>query len=54
MRTVTPRMDGQEGPAVQHRQLYSVFGDKQKGKEIKKNVCVYTGMHAHTHTHTHM
>ena len=36
MQTITYRMDKQQGPTVQHRELYSISSDKHNGKEHKK------------------
>ena len=36
MRSITDRMDEQQGCTVQHRELYSIFCDSHKGKELKK------------------
>lgn len=39
MRTITYRTDKQQGPSVEHRELYSIFYDKpQWKKNIKKDV----------------
>ena len=42
MHTIVYGMDGQRGPAVQHRELYSIFCDNLYGEEtLKKNRYVY-------------
>ena len=48
-RTITPRMHGQEGPTVQHRNCIQCFGINKMEKS--KRMCVYTHRHACTHTH---
>ena len=40
MQTIIYRMDKQQGPTVQHRELYSISCDKPYGKEHKKYVCI--------------
>ena len=46
MQTTTYRMDGQQGPIIQHRKLYSVSQDKPSWKRMyickkKKKECIY-------------
>ena len=36
MQTVTSRTDTQQGPSIQHRDLYSISCDKHNGKEYEK------------------
>ena len=36
MKTITFRMDKQQGPTVQHRELYPISWDKLYGKEYRK------------------
>ena len=33
--------DKKQGPAIQHRELYSILCDKTYGKEYEKHMCVY-------------
>ena len=40
MQTIIYRMDKQQGPTVQHRELYSISCDKTQLKEYKKE-CIY-------------
>ena len=41
MQIIIQRMDKQQGPTVEHRELYSISYDKPwQKKNIKKNVCV--------------
>ena len=35
------RMDKQQGPTVQHRELYSIPYENHNGKEYKKRMCIY-------------
>ena len=42
MQNILDRMDKQQGPTVQHRELYSVFYDKPEWKRVfKKNVYIH-------------
>lgn len=41
MQTTTYRMDKQKGPAVRHRQFYSVSGDKPLWKVTLMNIRIY-------------
>ena len=46
MQIIIQRMDKQQGPTVQHKELYSISCNKSNGKEYKKEcvcvcVCVY-------------
>ena len=38
MQTITYKMDGQQGPTVQHRELYSISCDKPQWKRIRKRI----------------
>ena len=43
MKVSIHRMDKQQGPTVQHRELYSIFCDKPDGKEYVKEyiyICI--------------
>ena len=40
MQTIMYRMDKQQGPTLQHWELYSIFCDKPYGKEYLKQ-CIY-------------
>ena len=42
MQAVTYRMDKQQGPTVEHRELYSTFSDKLYEKEQEKVICIIT------------
>ena len=41
MQTIIHRMDKQQGPTVEHRELYSVPCDKPSWKRIWKRTCIY-------------
>ena len=43
-------MGKQQGPPVQHREIYSIFYDKPYGKEYKKEH-IYIDIYIHTHTY---
>ena len=34
-------LEKQQGPAIYHRELYSILCDKPYGKEYEKHICVY-------------
>lgn len=40
MHTEVYGMDGQQGHAVEHKEVYSTFCDKLCGKRVEKNGCV--------------
>ena len=42
MRTITYRMDKQQGPAAWHRELYSVYCDNPYGTEYEKEYIYMT------------
>ena len=41
MQTIIPRMDKQQDPTVQHRELYSISCDKPSWKSILKRMYVH-------------
>ena len=44
MQTIVYRMDKQQGPAVQHKELYSIFYDKNLlGGSVVKNPAAKVG-----------
>ena len=47
MQTSIHRMNKQQGPTIEHRELYSIFCNKPKWKRIRKKMCVC--MYTHTH-----
>ena len=40
--SIVYRMDGQQGPAVEHKVLYSIFCDNLYGKRIWKQIAMDT------------
>ena len=54
MRVATYKTDNQQGPTIQHRELY--FVKTYKGKESEKGlyIYIYIYIYIHTHTHTHL
>ena len=47
IKTTKNKIDKQQGPNVQHRELYSISCNKLQWKRFEKRI------HTHTHTHTH-
>ena len=47
MQTIIYRIDRQQGPIIQHRELYSISCDKPLEKNRKKNVYIYTHTYAY-------
>ena len=41
MQLIIRRMDTQQGPTVEHRELYPISCDKPSWKRILKNECMY-------------
>ena len=47
MQTIVYRMDKQQGPTVEHRELYSTTCDKPQWKRILKRLCIYVCVKLH-------
>ena len=51
MRVATYKTDNQQGPTIQHRDLY--FVKTYKGKESEKGLYIYIYIYIYTHTYTY-
>ena len=52
MQTGIQRMDKQQDPTVEHKELYSIACDRPLWKEYEKEyMCIY--IHTHTHIYTY-
>ena len=49
MQMIIYKMDKQQGPTLQHRELYSISCDNHTGKKYEE---IYIYIHTHTQCHT--